>query len=89
MSYTAAKRDIVYWQQRCIEAEAKVQSLTFDKNNLKENLSRRTSEVTYWRQRTILAETKLSAYQPNNNDAAQRTANPNPGTQKRKRPHVE
>ena len=88
MSYTAAKRDIVYWQQRCIEAEAKVQSLTFDKNNLKENLSRRTDEVTYWRQRTILAETKLSAYQPNN-DADRRTANANLGARKRKRPHVE
>ena len=88
MSYTAAKRDKVYWQQRCIEAEAKVQSLTFDKNNLKENLSRRTSEVTYWRQRTILAETKLSAYQPNN-DADRRIANPSLGARKRKRPHVE
>ena len=82
MSYTAAKRDIVYWHQRCIEAEAKVQSLTFDKNNLRENLSRRTNEVTY------LAETKLSAYQPNN-DADRRTANANLGARKRKRPHVE
>ena len=78
MSYTATKRDIVYWHQRCIEAEAKAQSLTFDKNNLKENLSRRNSEVTYWRQRAILAEIKLSAYQPDN-DADRRTANANLG----------
>ena len=88
MSYTAAKRDIVYWQQRCIEAEAKAQSLTFEKKNLKENLSRRTSEVTYWRQRSILAETKLSAYQPDNDDD-RRIANPSLGARKRKRPHVE
>ena len=88
MSYTAAKRDIVYWHQRCIEAEAKVESLTFEKNNLKGNLSNRTSEVTYWRQRSILAEIKLAAYQPNN-DADRRTANANLGARKRKRPHVE
>ena len=65
MSETARRRDIIYWQQRCIAVEAKEQTLNFEITQLKHNLEHYKEQATYWQQRYILAEAKARALEHN------------------------
>ena len=63
MSVTSQRRDEIYWQQRCIAAEAREQSLTFEVAQIKQNLKHYKEQTSYWRQRYILAEAKAHTVQ--------------------------
>ena len=100
MSRTAALRDEVYWNQRCIAAEArciaaeaKSQAQSFEIANLKISLKRSQQQSTYWQQKFILAEAKVQASQlsESHDNVARGTGTPehSSGAPARKRPFRE
>ena len=72
MSITSQLRDEVYWQQRCIAAEAREQSQKFELTQLQQTLKHYKEQTTFWRQRFILAEAKAHT----NQNVGRRTETP-------------